>query len=403
MKCCVLAWLLAAAQWACAREIPVSSAADIAREIKNAMAGDALVMKNGAWVDQAIDLKGASNVALRAQTPGQVILTGASSLRVEGEGLLVSGLRFDHATSSHPAIELFGSNCRLTETAIEGGSHKFFVRLHGLSNRVDHCYFAGKTNVDPTFQVEVEGRANFHRIDHNLFGHRPPLGKNGGETIRVGYSHQSMTNSGTLVELNVFDECDGELEIISSKSCENIYRQNAFLNCAGTLTLRHGNRCRVEGNYFDAGHKRGSGGIRIIGEDHVIANNYIGAVEMGAFWITSGIPNSELKGYFQARNILIVSNIVANSPGPLIQLDAGIGTSGRTLRPENIAIRDNFFALNKAPLLKGTEGANYKWENNLAEDLGLPNHAGISYQHLTPAPPKPPVTKAEVGPTWQKH
>ena len=138
MKCCVLVWLFGAAQLAYGRDIPVSSATDIAREIKTATAGDALVMKDGAWFNQAIDFRGVTNLSLRAQSPGQVILSGDSSLRVDGSGLSISGLRFDHATASHPAIEIFGSNCRLTETSIEGGAHKFFVRLHGLSNRVEH-------------------------------------------------------------------------------------------------------------------------------------------------------------------------------------------------------------------------------------------------------------------------
>jgi len=59
-----------------------------------------------------------------------------------------------------------------------------------------------------------------------------------------------MRNSRAVVESNLFDRCDGELEIISSKSCENVYRHNTFLDCAGMLTLRHGNRCTVEGNFF---------------------------------------------------------------------------------------------------------------------------------------------------------
>ena len=42
-------------------------------------------------------------------------------------------------------------------------------------------------------------------------------------------------------------------------------------------------------NYIIAHHKKGSGGIRVIGEDHVITNNYIEGVEKGAFWITSGV------------------------------------------------------------------------------------------------------------------
>src|SRR5438876_7357684 len=92
------------------------------------------------------------------------------------------------------------------------------------------------------------------------FGPRPPLGRNGGETMRVGYSWQSMSNSCTAVAHNLFDRCDGELEIISNKSCENTYRYNTFLDCAGMFTLRHGNRCLVEGNLFLGHHKRGSGG-----------------------------------------------------------------------------------------------------------------------------------------------
>jgi poly(beta-D-mannuronate) lyase len=117
---------------------------------------------------------------------------------------------------------------------------------------MDHCYLAGKTNDSPTLQIEVGSSPNRHLIDHNHFGPRPPLGRNGGETIRVGYSHQSMSNSCTTVEHNLFDRCDGELEIISNKSCENVYRFNTFLDCAGMFTLRHGNRCLVEGNFFHA-------------------------------------------------------------------------------------------------------------------------------------------------------
>ena len=43
-----------------------------------------------------------------------------------------------------------------------------------------------------------------------------------------------------------FDRCDGEVEIISSKSGGNIYRGNLFLQSRGTLTLRHGDGNLVE-------------------------------------------------------------------------------------------------------------------------------------------------------------
>jgi poly(beta-D-mannuronate) lyase len=145
------------------------------------------------------------------------------------------------------------------------------------------------------------------------------------------------------------------------------------------LTLRHGNRCLVEGNFFLARHKPGSGGIRVIGEDHTVVNNYIDGVMQGAFWITSGIPDSPLNGYFQARRCLIAFNTVVDSRGPCVEADAGFGSSGRTLRPDGITIANNLFALpNGETLLKGTESAGFKWLGNLlTQDSPAFTHGGL--------------------------
>ncbi|MBV9468727.1 MAG: polysaccharide lyase 6 family protein [Abitibacteriaceae bacterium] len=365
-----------------AAEHQVSSAAAIARVMGHLKPGDVVVLADGTWQDQEIKFEAngtaAKPIVLRAQDPGKVVLTGRSSVTTDGTYLVVSGLCLKDGGSATDGIAIKGSHCRLTETALIGGTYKFFVHLYGSKNRVDHCYLAGKTSESPTLQVEVEGAPNYHRLDHNHFGPRPPLGRNGGETMRVGYSHQSMRNSRTLVEQNLFDQCDGEIEIISSKSCENIYRFNTFLDCAGMLTLRHGNRCRVESNFFLGHHKQGSGGIRVIGEDHIILNNYIEGVTQGAFWITAGIPNSPLNGYFQARGCSIAFNTVVDSRGPYLALDAGMGTSRRTLGPENITVANNVFAVPQdGTLLKGTEGAGFRWMGNLTNATVTPPHKGI--------------------------
>jgi poly(beta-D-mannuronate) lyase len=361
----------------------VSSAEEIGRLSGALRPGDVLVMADGTWKDQAVAFRGKGTperpVTLRAETPGKVILTGNSSLTIDGEDLVVSGLCLQGGKSEKDAVTISGRRCRLTDTAIVDWASKFYVRYFGAENRLDHCYLAGKTTDSPTVQVEAEGRPNRHRIDQNHFGPRPPLGRNGGETIRVGYSHQSMSESGTLVERNLFDRCDGEIEIISSKSCGNIYRFNTFLDCAGMLTLRHGNRCLVEGNFFLGHHKRGSGGVRIIGDEHVIINNYIDGVDKGGFWVTAGIPNSPLNGHFQARNALIAFNTVIDSAGPCVDLDAGMGSSRRTLRPENITIANNVFSgFDRGILLKGTEGSGFRWAGNIAStSTPGPGHAGV--------------------------
>lgn len=413
-------------------EHKVSSAADITNAAAHAQPGDVLVMKDDIWTDQPVVFRARGTadkpITLRAATPGKVILTGKSSLTIDGEHLVVSGLFLRGGQLTGDGVKLAGHHNRLAECAVTGGDYRFFIHLFGKSNRLDHCYLAGKTNDHPTMQVEVEGSYNYHRIDHNHFGPRPPLGRNGGETIRVGYSHQSMTNSGTLVEGNLFDRCDGELEIISSKSCENVYRANTFLDCAGTLTLRHGNRCVVAGNFFLGHHKQGSGGIRVIGEDHAIINNYIDGVMQGGMWITAGIPDSELKGYFQARNCVIAFNTIADCAGPCLQLDAGMGTSRRTLQPENITIATNIFSPDdRGTLFKGTEGASWKWLGNVAVGVTA-EHAGVrsTDQKLTRtadgllrpggdedvnagfSPPSGtiavrPLTARDVGPSWMER
>jgi poly(beta-D-mannuronate) lyase len=363
----------------------VTSARDIEQIQSKLRPGDSVIMTNGVWRDQEIVFHGQGTarkpISLQAQTPGQVVLGGKSSLTIEGEWLVVSGLAVKNGDTAQNGILLAGRHCRLTESAVTESTYKFFVHLAGLENRVDHCYLAEKTSESPTLQVEAEAKPNHHRIDHNYFGHRPPLGRNGGETMRVGYSWQSMSNSATVVEQNLFERCDGEIEIISSKSCGNIYRNNTFLDCAGMLTLRHGNGCVVENNFFIAHHKRGSGGIRVIGEDHKIINNYIDGVSQGGIWITSGIVNSPLKGYFQTRNALIAFNTIVDSRGPCLDVSAGIGSAGRTLLPYNVTVANNLFSVPEdGTLLKGQESKSYKWLGNIATIHGQTldaSHPGV--------------------------
>jgi len=79
-----------------AAEHRVSSAAEILRVAAEGRPGDVLVMSDGVWQDQAVVFRcqgtAEKPITLRAQTPGQVILAGKSSLTIDGEHLLVGGL-----------------------------------------------------------------------------------------------------------------------------------------------------------------------------------------------------------------------------------------------------------------------------------------------------------------------
>ncbi len=388
-----------------------------ADEIKTAMSmarpGDTVLMANGLWTDERILFEGngeeGNPIVLRAETPGSVVLNGYSTLRIAGSYLEVDGLRFIGGRSISGAVIEFrnGSrnlshHCRLTNTSIvdynpSSRSNEYkWVSIYGQYNRVDHCYFSGKTNGGTTLVVWFERTssppAHYHRIDHNYFGHRPALGVNGGETIRIGTSTYSLLNSRTVVEHNYFEHCNGEIEIISNKSCENIYRYNTFFECEGALTLRHGNRCTVEKNFFIGNRLDLTGGVRVIGEDHKVINNYFqglyGSSFKSALPILNGVPNSPLNRYFQVKNALVAFNTFVDCRYSMI-IGAG-NDSERSLPPENCTIANNVIMTTYTAIRQEDEPINLTWEGNIIQspDLGISRPDGIMLAdvNLTEAP-----------------
>jgi poly(beta-D-mannuronate) lyase len=396
---------------AAAAPITAGDTAALARAINAARPGDTIVLADGPWRDAAIVFAARGEqgrpITLRCATPGNVVLTGTSRLQIGGQYLVVDGLSFRGGSVRSESVIAFrndkepASHCRLTNCAMVDYSppdieaDTKWVSIYGAFNRVDHCYFAGKTNNGQTLVVWVDDRPNHHTIDFNHFGHRPPLGFNGGETLRVGTSGVSMNVSRTLVENNLFERCDGEVEAISNKSCENIYRHNTFLNCSATLCLRHGNRCLVEGNVFLGNRTRGSGGIRIIGEGHRVVNNYLADLEgddaRAAIALTSGLPNSPLNGYFQVKDVVVAFNTLINNKVSFA-IGAGAGKKN-TMPPEDCLIADNIVVSTKGRLVEQRAAPiRLKWEGNLifGADLGIPTPPGV-----TIADPK--LTKGESG------
>ncbi|WP_420581590.1 chondroitinase-B domain-containing protein [Reichenbachiella sp.] len=343
-----------------AQNVVVSTVTEFNTAVESAQAGDTIFLKNGVWEDAQLDFftNGTSEnpVVLKAQTPGEVILSGSSVLRIYGEHLVVSDLNFQNGSSSGDDIIQFrkssselATNCRLTNSRIldfnpdtDNVAYKW-VSIYGNNNRVDHCHFEGKNNEGALMVVWLTGEANHHQIDHNYFADIPELGRNGGETIRIGTSTNSLTESKTIVEYNLFEACDGEIEIISNKSGFNIYRYNTFRNNEGMLTLRHGDDCEVYGNYFFGGEGKASGGVRIIGERHKIYNNYFQDLEGDGFRaavsMMNGVPDSPLNRYFQVKNAEVVNNTIVSCKEPFA---IGEGSdSERTLPPLNCTIANN--------------------------------------------------------------
>ena len=390
-----------------ATDYPVSTVAQINAALATAQPGDTITLTNKVWQDADILFKQngtpANPITLRAQTPGEVILAGTSRLRIAGHWLVVEGLRFQFGAVYDSEVIRFrenssrlATNCVLTDCSIvdyspalppdESTDYKW-ISLYGASNRVENCYFKGKTNAGTTLVVWLPGptnASNHHIIRRNYFGPRPDLGVNGGETIRIGTSDRSFTSSQTVVEANYFLACNGETEIISNKSCDNVYRYNTFDSCAGALTFRHGNRCTAEGNWFLGRGLPLTGGVRIIGEDHRVFNNYfvdlMGTGYRSALTFMLGVPDSALNEYWQVQRAEVAFNTFVNCRVSML-IGMAHSTLNTTLPPLDCVIANNIVWSSNAPLIEQRVAPiNMAWEGNLMHgaSLGITPPAGIT-------------------------
>ncbi|MFK7956895.1 MAG: chondroitinase-B domain-containing protein [Lysobacterales bacterium] len=305
--------------------------------VKAAKPGDTIAMADGVWRDFEMVFSGEGTakkpITLTAQTRGKVVISGVSNLRIAGEHLVVKGLVFrDGYTPTNEVISFrrskdqLANHSRVTEVVIdhfnnpERFERDFWVMMYGRNNRFDHNHIEGKSNAGVTMAVRLDSKAsqnNHHRIDHNYFGPRPELGSNGGETLRIGTSHYSLTDSFTTVENNYFDRCNGEVEIISSKSGNNVFRGNVFFESKGTLTLRHGNDNLIENNIFFGNGVDHTGGIRLINKRQTIRNNYLYGLKGyrfgGGLVVMNGVPNSPINRYHQVEDSVVENNTIIDT------------------------------------------------------------------------------------------
>ena len=414
--------------------------------VRHAQPGDTITMANGTWRDANLvfDADGAKgdSITVRAETPGEVILTGQSRLRIGGQYLKVEGLWFHRGALDRGHVIAFRTdraahhsrvtNCAVTEFNPDNWLLQYkWVSLYGTHNRVDHCYFAGKTHDGATLVVWLEDppadEPNYHRIDHNHFGYRPVLGKNGGETIRIGTSSRSMQDSYTVVEHNLFERTNGEHEIISNKSGHNVYQHNTFLEAQGALTLRHGNHATIRENWFLGRGKPGTGGVRIIGEDHLVTHNYFSELEgdssRASLSVMNGIPNSPLNRYFQVKRPVITQNTFV---GTRVSILFGLGADGeKTLLPEDVLFGQNviFAESGNSVVTAYVSADDVTWSENVfyGTQLGIQPPHGIRWenpelksgphgmQYPSPegpasgkgaSPTYPPLSPSDVGPSW---
>ena len=371
----------------------VASLSEVSDCLRKAQPGDRIIVRPGTYSDNTLKWQGvgteAKPITIEAQQPGTVILSGKTSMQVAGEHLVISGFYFRGVVPTRRGVvdfaigDRYANHCRLTDCVMDDCNTprrdvvSSYIVLSGRYNRVDHCTLTGKCTLGVTLLVNLNGEGcleNYHQIDHNYFGPRDVYGSNGAETMRIGTSQQSYLSSRTIVEDNLFERCNGEVEVISVKSSDNTIRRNTLLECEGVVALRHGRRNVVEQNCFIGNNRRNTGGIRIVDADHrVVGNTFYqlaGQRFFSALGVMYGVPNSLPNRYVTVRDVTISGNIFFDCRS--IDMETGKDAE-RTEAPQNVVFADNIVS------------SNAKDKPKLPSDKAMRKGRGASWHASEPA------------------
>lgn len=374
-----------------------------------AIPGHTIVLANGTWANATININKtgtlANPITIKAETPGMVFFEGITNVKMGGSYINFEGIVFQNASTSidpnTPLIDFRASstdcnNCKVTNVKIDAFNQSTanqtsifkWILLRGTYNEVSYCSFLGKHGVGSIINDNRSSTiANYHKIHHNYFADRTPQGTsvvnddNDQDAIRIGSSSTSLSDSFTEVYDNYFFNFVGEIEVISNKSGSNKYYNNTFEDYSGALTLRHGNNCEVYNNFFFANGQSFSGGIRVIGENHKIYNNYIEGTRakypnnsstngLAGINIHNGVLNSELNEYFQVKNTTIVNNTFVDCDLG-IRVGATFSAGTQNQPPQDVVIGNNIMYANTNRAIQVTTqltGTSSKYENNIKQN-----------------------------------
>lgn len=380
-----------------------------------ASSGQTFIIPNGTYPDfyaSFTKIATAENpVIIKAETVGGVILTGNSYFVFKKAAhITLEGFVFD-SEGSNTLVKLEASNnIRLTRNVFEltttaaikwvvltGYFNDYTFQFMSHHNRIDHNIFKNKNTagnyitLDGTYnQDRTDNRqSQYDRIDHNYFYNNGPRLENENESIRIGNSQLCNSSGFTTVEFNLFEECDGDPEIVSVKSCDNIIRHNTFNRSYGSLTLRQGRRNKAEGNYFFGGGKPNgifnvstpiyTGGIRAYGTDHLIINNYLEGLQGTLFdapiTLTQGDAidgiDTDYSLHYRPERITIAYNTLVNNAHG-IQIGYARQNGSYNIKMNDITIANNLVTGSQNSLVRifNDQLGEVTWLNNIMYPTG---------------------------------
>lgn len=409
--------------------ITVGSNKEIYKSLDSLKAGDTLSLKDGVYknIQLVVNQSGISGnpIYIKAEHPGRVFYTGNVKVELRGSFLVLDGIFFRNGsrditkwkTHGPGLVAIYGSHDRITQCAFDafdeanGAWITTSIPANGKVpqyNRIDHCNFVNKITFDQVINLDNSkqgpmkegtpgGPPTYDRIDHCFFSN-PKKPGNADGAIRVGY-HRNDTGR-CVIDSNLFMRQDSEPEIITSKSQENVYFDNTFLNCWGTFNFRHGNQQYAINNFFiTTDEKHPYGGMFIWGSQHVIADNYFDLKTTIPHRGNAAIylnPGAEASEHALAFDILIVNNFFRNVNGYAINFiplatrrEAFCKQYGYTYQfVHNITLKNNVFYSrlhSSFPFFNDTLSGNHHgnlWRNDYiyGKSLGIAKQSGMQFE-----------------------
>ncbi|MGL4863024.1 polysaccharide lyase 6 family protein [Cetobacterium sp.] len=327
--------------------------------LNNITENEVLEIEDGEYSDLGIINILKDGITIRARNPGKVIFSGIIQLNFLGNNNTFEGVIFTNGgpAQNEGAIVLKGNNNVVkNNTFYKFNKHKYeanekgefnstrWMTVGGKNNIVSDNRFEGKYKRGTLLVVNNSPEYDNHILVRNIFKDHTPnlegefkdekmirINSNGWEALRIGDSKTSLLPSGTALIYNIFDNMDGETELVSVKACDTTLFGNTVIESASMISLRHGNNSVIENNVILGNGKNMTGGIRFYGEDHIIRNNYIenvtgvGNTRAGIAFNTgvnnvaenekldNKIKGKELNKQWTPKNILLENNTVINS------------------------------------------------------------------------------------------
>jgi Chondroitinase B/Carbohydrate binding module (family 6) len=343
----------------------VTSISALQSAVTSAAPGDVIELADGSYsTSSTINLSKAGTasapITVQAEHVGGATISGSGGFSIASTAsyVVLSGFRL--TGSRGLTVPVGATHDRITRNVFQmAGSVQYWLQVAGDDAQIDHNTFQHKSTIGNFIEVigpGTSGMAQRTWIHHNYFLDQSYTGSNGGESIRVGLSGRQHSSAHAIVEYNLFEQCNGDLEVISVKSTDDIIRYNTLRNSKGTITLRHGWSSVVEGNFLIGN----STGIRMFGNYHTVINNVIQnstrlALEIGGGEVrddtTSGTNHEAVD------HALVAFNTFVNDLSPPIQ----VGDGGKAYQPSDVTIADNIISgSGSAVSLKGGSGIKYQ-------------------------------------------